>query len=137
MPQGESSSTPSPSHSPWTKKTFVNNFKAEVDLAADRAGFVLRGDIIASIPKEIRRHIEHPEPSAQIRGFRDLFIHLNDERCPQRLRRLIEAYFRNTPYLRGHLSQSSTRLLRYVRYEALKILLYTSLYRSLFGRRYG
>jgi len=48
-------------------------------------------------------HIIHIESTAQIKGFQDLFIHLNTNPDANDLRRLIYDYFVNSPPLCAHL----------------------------------
>ena len=48
--------------------------------------------------------ITHPEPTAQITGFQELFVHLNRQNTEQ-LRLLVVEYFRESPVLRGNLSE--------------------------------
>ena len=104
---------PSPSPSPvlrqtnWADDTFIDSEEAEIALCSDRFSFRVRSDIMAFIPSDIRKHINHPDPSAHILGFQKLFVHLNNDRGSMRLRQTIEDYFNNSPPLRGHLSQSS------------------------------
>lgn len=114
MSQGELSNAPSSYHSPWTVRTFVDSYNAEAALCADRPVFVSRRHIMELIPEKIMKYIDHSDVNAHITGFQELFLYLNTRR-PRPLRRLIEAYFRDTPYLRGHLSQPSTLLVRFLR----------------------
>jgi hypothetical protein len=103
---GRGTSSHSPSYRPsWTETTFVESDAAEEALCDDRSSFVVRHDIMEVIPGRIRRRITHSGDIAQIEGFRDLFVYLNDRSSPQKLRQLVIAYFRGSPYLRGHLSQ--------------------------------
>jgi hypothetical protein len=88
----------------WTEATFHNSFDAETGLSADRPGFITRHDIMRLIPEEIKRQIVHAGETAQIAGFRELFLHLNNQPRAQKLRGLVIAYFRDSPVLRGHLS---------------------------------
>ena len=91
----------------WSERTFVQSEEAEAALCTDRSSFILRHDISRLIPMKIRKRITHPGDNAQIDGFEELFIHLNSHRDVEQLRRLITAYFRHSPTLCGHLSQSS------------------------------
>jgi hypothetical protein len=94
--------------SSWIAETFVDNVSAEIDLCADRAGFIKRNDIMDHIPDHIKRRIMHPSPESQIRGFEDLFVYLNTPGA-EVLRRLVTTYFSDTLPLCSHLSQSSVR----------------------------
>ena len=89
----------------WTETTFHNSFDAETGLSADRPTFIIRRDIMRLIPEEIKRQILHMGENAQIAGFRELFLHLNNQSRAKRLRGLVIAYFRDSPVLRGHLSE--------------------------------
>ena len=97
----------SPRQAAWTDETFIKSNEAEASLCEDRPAFVLRNDIMALIPNHIKKHIIHSNANAQILGFQELFVYLNKDRSPARLRQLISAYFNDSPPLRGHLSQSS------------------------------
>ena len=97
--------SPDPYRSDWTEETFVNSVEAETALCEDRSAFVLRNDIMALIPDNIKKYMIHSDTIAHIRGFQELFVYLNKGRNPTRLRQLLEAYFNNCPPLRGHLSQ--------------------------------
>ena len=88
----------------WIETTFVDYDEAEDALCGDRSSFVVRNDIMELIPRNIGKRITHPGENAQIAGFHDLFIFLNDQSSPQELRQLVIAYFRGSPYLCGHLS---------------------------------
>ena len=95
----------SPSYqSSWIEATFVDGEAAEDALCNDRPSFVVRNDIMSLIPRNIRRCLAHSADLAQIEGFQDLFIYLNDRPGAHELRRLVIAYFRSSPCLRGHLS---------------------------------
>jgi len=89
--------------SSWIAETFVDGFDAEMDLCADRSGFIQRREIMGHIPNHIKRRIMSFSPESQIRGFEDLFVHLNTSGADA-LRQLIITYFNNTVPLRGHLS---------------------------------
>ena len=89
----------------WTQATFYNSFDAETGLSADRPSFIIRHDIMGLVPEEIKRQILHMGENAQIAGFRELFLYLNNQPRAKRLRALIIAYFRDSPVLRGHLSE--------------------------------
>ena len=82
---------------------FKDSDHAEDALCADRAGFVKQDDIRALIPRRIWMHIIHIESPAQIKGFQDIFIHLNADPNANDLRRLIYNYFVNSPPLCAHL----------------------------------
>jgi len=88
----------------WTERTFVKSDEAEHDLCTDRPRFLSRHDIIKVIPKNIMKLINHPEPTAQITGFQELFVHLNRQNTEE-LRLLVVEYFRESPVLRGNLSE--------------------------------
>src|SRR3984885_4960253 len=91
----------------WTDEIFKKSDDAEASLCEDRSAFVLRNDIMALIPTRITKFMNHSGPEAQIRGFQELFLYLNKDPSPAQLRQLIQAYFNDSPSLRGHLSQSS------------------------------
>jgi len=97
----------SPYRVTWTDETFKKSDEAEASLCEDRSAFVLRNDIMVLIPRRITKYMIHSAPEAHIRGFQELFLYLNKNRSPKRLRHLIHAYFNDSPSLRGHLSQSS------------------------------
>ena len=97
----------SPYQVTWTNEIFKKSDEAEASLCEDRSVFVLRNDIMALIPRHITRYMIHSAPEAHIRGFQELFLYLNKDPSPTRLRQLIHAYFNDSPSLRGHLSQSS------------------------------
>ena len=90
----------------WADDTFVSSDDAEEALCNDRSSFVVCDDIMTLVPDYITACMIHPDPRAQISGFRELFIYLNKNRSSTRLRQMIEDYFDNSPPLRGHLSQS-------------------------------
>jgi hypothetical protein len=87
----------------WASRVFKDSDNAEDALSADRAGFVKQDEIRALIPRRIWMHIIHGESSAQIRGFQDLFIYLNNDPNANDLRRLICDYFVDSRPLRAHL----------------------------------
>ena len=87
----------------WIAETFVDGISAEIDLCADRAGFIKRNDVMDHIPDHIKRRIMHPSPESQIRGFEELFVYLNTSGA-EALRSLVIAYFDDTVPLRSHLS---------------------------------
>ena len=97
-----------PDQPAWTEETFIDSDGAEAALFEDRSAFVLRKDIMSSIPSYIRRRIAHADPNAHVSGFQKLFIYLNSDGCPIHLRELIEDYFSECPPLCKHLSQSCT-----------------------------
>ena len=105
------SRSPSPRRSTWTEETFIDSDDAEAALCEDRCAFVLRNDIMGLIPSHIKKRLIHSDVNAHIRGFQELFVHLNKNRPPHRLRQLIEAYFNDSPPLRGNLSQFPRLLL--------------------------
>lgn len=88
----------------WTSDTFIDSDSAEAALCADRSAFV-RQDLKAFISRDIWLPIIHPGDSAQIQGFRDLFILLNTDPAVDNLRQLVVKYFNDSPPLRGHLSE--------------------------------
>ena len=100
------SPSPIPHRTNWVDDTFISRGEAEAALCNDRPSFVVRDDIMTLVPDYITACMIHPDPRAQISGFRELFIYLNKNRSSTRLRRMIEDYFDNSPPLRGHLSQS-------------------------------
>ena len=100
-------SHPSPHRGNWAADTFISSDDAEGALCDDRSSFVVRDDIMTLVPGNIKRRMNHSDPSAHISGFQELFIHLNKNRSSTRLRQMIEDYFDNSPPLREHLSQSS------------------------------
>ena len=103
--------SPSPFLSPhrtnWADDTFINSDEAEAALCNDRSSFVVRGDIMTLVPGHIKMRVIHPDPSAHIPGFRELFVYLNNNQGSMHLRQMIEDYFDNSPPLRGNLSQWS------------------------------
>ena len=94
-----------PYRTTWAGETFVESFEAQIALSEDRPAFISRRDIMALIPDNIKLFIMHTDPRAQIDGFQELFVLLNNDPNRTTLRRLIEAYFNDSPPLRGHLSQ--------------------------------
>ena len=90
----------------WTDEIFKSD-DAESALCAERFTFVLRNEIMALIPSHITKYMIHSDSKAQVHGFEELFLYLNKDSSPTRLRQLIHAYFNDSPSLRGHLSQSS------------------------------
>ena len=100
-------SHPSPHRGNRADDTFISSDDAEGALCNDRPSFVVRDDIMTFVPGNIKRRMNHSDPSAHIPGFQELFIHLNKDRSSTRLRQMIEDYFYNSPPLREHLSQSS------------------------------
>ena len=104
--------SPYDSRTNWTEETFINSDDAEAALCRDRSGFILRNDIMAIIPGDIKKRMIHPDVNAHIQGFQELFVHLNKGHPLKRLRELVEAYFNDCPPLRGHLSQSLHVVLR-------------------------
>lgn len=84
---------------------FHNSEGAEVELCADRTSFSEEHQILALLPRDIRMRIVNPGDIAQIEGFRELFIHLNTDPDADELRRRIFIYFKDSPSLRGNLSQ--------------------------------
>ena len=90
----------------WTTTTFVDGVDAEADLSQDRAKFLKRRDIMVLIPRHIKRFIIHPGDNGQIRGFEELFVYLEITSAASELRRLVEAYFAESPALQLHLSMS-------------------------------
>ena len=89
----------------------MNGEDAEMDLSVDRARFLQRRDIIVLIPKHIKKHMIHPGDNGQIQGFQELFIHLEKSSAAMDLRRLVVAYFAESPELRSHLSKSPAELM--------------------------
>ena len=106
-PSSAPSLSPSPHRTNWADDTFISSDEAEDALCNDRSSFVVRRDIMALVPSHIKRRMIHPDPSAHIPGFRELFIYLNNNQSSMRLRQMIEDYFDNSLPLRGNLSQSS------------------------------
>jgi len=108
-PPPPSSSRPPPSRPKWTEETFISSDEALAALAEDYSVFIGRYDIMNHIPGRIKKFMRlasrRVDPHAML-GFQDLFCHLDSERCSTLLRELIEAYFNDSPSLRGHLSQS-------------------------------
>lgn len=98
------SRSPSP-HQCWTEETFIGSDEAEAALCRDRSAFLRRHDIMALIPNDIKKRVIHPDATAHIQGFQELFVYLNNNGCLRRLRQLVEAYFHDYPSLRPHLSQ--------------------------------
>ena len=91
----------------WISVTFVDGEQAEMALCADRALFVRRFDIMELIPRDIRLNILHTGDNAQIRGFSELFVHLEVIGRPAtNLRDRVVTYFEESPVLRPYLSQS-------------------------------
>jgi hypothetical protein len=105
-PPPRSVSPPGP-QTTWAEETFVSVDEAKIALSEDRPAFVSHADIMELIPIHISWHIIHSDSVAQIRGFQELFILLNNDPNTSTLRRLIEAHFNDSPPLRGHLSQYS------------------------------
>jgi hypothetical protein len=85
----------------------VDSEDAEGALCSDRPNFIKSREILKLIPGKIRKRITHLGDNAQIEGFQELFIYLNQNPGPKILRRLVVAYFHDTLHLRAHLSQSS------------------------------
>jgi hypothetical protein len=106
-PSTSRSPYPTPRRTNWADDTFISCDEAEAALCNDRSSFVVRSDIMTLIPGHIKMPMIHPEPSAHILGFRELFIYLNNNQGSTHLRQMIEDYFDNSPPLRGNLSQSS------------------------------
>ena len=104
--------SPYDSRTNWTEETFINSDEAEAALCEDRSRFILRNDIMAMIPGNIKKCMIHSDVNAHIQGFQGLFVHLNKGRPLKRLRDLVEAYFSDCPPLSGHLSQSLHIVLR-------------------------
>jgi len=104
FPRSRSSS---PYRVTWTDEIFKMSDDAEASLCEDRSAFVLRNDIMVLIASRITKYMIHSGPEAQVRGFQELFLYLNKDSSPTRLRQVIHAYFNDSPSLRGHLSQSS------------------------------
>ena len=81
LPLFSPSSAPSPSPSShqtnWADDTFISSDDAEAALCTDRSSFVVRDDIMTLVPGHIKRRMNHPDPSAHITGFQELFIYLN------------------------------------------------------------
>ena len=100
------SRSPSPRRTNWADDTFISSDEAVTALCSDRFSFVVRGDIMTLVPDYITACMIHPDPRAQISGFRELFIYLNNNKSSMPLRQMIEDYFANSPPLRGNLSQS-------------------------------
>ena len=98
---------PSPIRTNWADDTFISSDEAEAALCNDRSSFVVRSDIMTLVPVHIKMHLIHPDPSAHIPGFRELFIYLNNNRSSMLLRQIVKDYFDNSPPLRGNLSSSS------------------------------
>ena len=98
---------PSPRRTSWADYTFISSDEAEAALCSDRSSFVVCSDIMTLVPGHIKMSMIHPEPSAHILGFRELFIYLNNNQGSMHLRQMIEDYFDKSPPLRGNLSQSS------------------------------
>ena len=95
-----------PSRRPsWTERTFVDSDDAEVALCSDRSAFIVRREILKSIPRKIKKQITHPGDNAHIDGFQELFVYLNKSPGPKVLRQLVISYFTDSSSLRGHLSQ--------------------------------
>ena len=93
-------------YSGWLADTFLNSDDAEVDLCADRSGF-LRSGRKEIVPHHIWRYIAHSGADGYIEGFRRLFDHMNMEATADDLRQLVVDHFNSTPYLQKHLSTSS------------------------------
>jgi len=55
------------------------------------------------IPRPIWSHLIHSEPTAHIKGFRNLFDYLNTEPIADDLRQLVVNYFNEYPRLQPHL----------------------------------
>jgi len=102
-PRSDSHDAPAPhsllSRSPpttWTEETFIESDQAQTELSQDRPAFISRNDIMALIPRDIKLHIVHSDAIAQIRGFKELFVLLNNDYNATSLRRLIVAYFNDS-----------------------------------------
>jgi hypothetical protein len=102
----------------WTERTFINSFDAETSLCADRPDFIKRHDIMDLIPDEIKKQLVHAGDTAQIKGFQGLFVYLNDKVRAKKLRPLVVFYFKDSPVLRGHLSEWQACAVRKARYFA-------------------
>ena len=111
-PRTSSSPYPSPRRTSWADDTFISCDEAEAALCNDRSSFVVRSDIMTLVPGHIKMPMIHPEPSAHILGFRELFIYLNNNQGSMHLRQMIEDYFDKSPPLRGNLSQWSSVMTR-------------------------
>jgi len=62
------------------------------------------------IPRHIWSHLIHFEPTAHIKGFRNLFDYLNMEPRADDLRQLVVDYFNDHPPLQPHLREPLSRL---------------------------
>ena len=99
--------SPIPRRTNWADDMFISSDEAETALCNDRSSFVVRGDIMTLVPGQIKKLMNNYESTAHISGFRELFIHLNNNQSSMPLRQMIEDYFNESPSLRGNLSQSS------------------------------
>ena len=72
-PRTSPSPYPSPRRTSWADDTFISCDEAEAALCNDRSSFVVRSDIMTLVPGHIKMPMIHPEPSAHILGFRELF----------------------------------------------------------------
>jgi hypothetical protein len=98
--EGRSAPQPPSCSSSRIKLDRENGLSAEIDLCADRAGLIKRKDIIDHTLDHMKRHIMHPSPESQIRGFKDLFVYLNTTPGVEALRRPVTTYFSGTlPYV--------------------------------------
>jgi hypothetical protein len=74
-------------------------------LCADRVKFVEQREIREATPEQIWTYIVHFDSSAQIKGFQELFVHINNDPNADNLRLLIHGYFANSEsrWLKAHL----------------------------------
>jgi hypothetical protein len=68
--------------------------------------FLQQHDILPLLPRDIRKHVHHNGDNGQIKGFEELFVHLERSSAACELRERIVAYFKGSPLLHGHLSRS-------------------------------
>jgi hypothetical protein len=61
--------------------------------------------VIASLPADVRKHVIHPEATAHIKGFQDLFMLLNTDEEADQLRRLVVNHFNDSLWLQKHLRE--------------------------------
>jgi len=102
--------TPFPSRRPsWTERTFVASDEAEAALCSDRPEFIKRKEILNLVPERIKKRIIHTGDNAQIKGFEELFIYLNENPGQKKLRQLIISYFKSSPSLHELLSQCNSK----------------------------
>ena len=88
----------------WVKETFKNRALAEHALNDEYIDFKGRTNIMEYVPPATRALISRNEPEARVRGFRELFGHLDEEVGRIALRSLVVDFFANST-LAEHLGE--------------------------------